>query len=464
MFAGGAPTPKIAAYRWARARWLAPGVTHPANPAKLAYYVDYWAGLHGDALHATPGLSLASNHDYFVAHRAYFFDLAVWADEPPVDDPTQPLGSDRGELMAMLDAAYRRTRDPGYSGEAMIHMGGFTPWWYKYTKDGPGCPKCKHGGVETEWETMQFTSAYNVFDDGDACCVGSMANAAFYQHHPLPERFVQNAVPTVQDLQARGLLGADGRPLPLAYAAYYAGDYDSAAWLYNQLRDKWDDPRRGEVPIGWAIDSELSMRFPVIYPYLYQTRTANDWFVSGDSGAGYLNPSRLFPGANGRRGESNVTEAGDAAWKAWCTRWYNQFNLSFTGFLINGDAGAFTDESLRLYESFSPGGVVITTGVDPTGARKHQGAAWLTAGGMPVMHHVTDLPAATKDAAEVVKNIVRGDAAMRASGKPTFYVLRNILKTASYMADVAQQAKGLDSSIRFVDPYSLGLLAKLAAS
>jgi hypothetical protein len=40
-------TAKLLAYRWARARWLAPGVpaSRRANPAKLGYYVDYWAAL-----------------------------------------------------------------------------------------------------------------------------------------------------------------------------------------------------------------------------------------------------------------------------------------------------------------------------------------------------------------------------------------------------------------------------------
>ena len=35
-----------------------------------------------------------------------------------------------------------------------------------------------------------------------------------------------------------------------------------------------------------AVDSELSMRFPVIYGHLYKTKTPNDFFISGDSGAG----------------------------------------------------------------------------------------------------------------------------------------------------------------------------------
>ena len=79
----------------------------------------------------------------------------------------------------------------------MCSIGGFTPWWYKYTSDGQGCPHCKHKGVETEWETMGIAGAYNAFDDGDACCVGTMANSAMYMHYPLPDSFKQNDKPTV---------------------------------------------------------------------------------------------------------------------------------------------------------------------------------------------------------------------------------------------------------------------------
>ena len=41
----GGPTPKIAAYRWARRRWLSPASAPRANVAKLGYYADYWAAL-----------------------------------------------------------------------------------------------------------------------------------------------------------------------------------------------------------------------------------------------------------------------------------------------------------------------------------------------------------------------------------------------------------------------------------
>jgi hypothetical protein len=124
----------------------------------------------------------------------------------------------------------------------------------KYTSDGPGgTAVSKHKGVETEWKTMDVLGAYNVFDDADACCVGAMANSAFYQHYPLPDQLVQNDKPTVQQLHARGgLLTRQGAVVKGAYAMFYAGDYDGAAWLYNQLKQNWDDPKRGTVPIGTA--------------------------------------------------------------------------------------------------------------------------------------------------------------------------------------------------------------------
>ena len=80
----------------------------------------------------------------------------------------------------------------------------------------------------------------------------------------------------------------------------------------------------------------------------------------------YLNPTLLFPDKKtGRRGASEVTKSGEAAWSKWCTAWYEQFDLTFTGFLINGDQGPLTAEALAMYDSFSPDGVVVTTGHDP---------------------------------------------------------------------------------------------------
>ena len=45
-----------------------------------------------------------------------------------------------------------------------------------------------HAGVETEWATACVFSGFNLYMDADACCIGSMGNAALWQHHPLPDQ------------------------------------------------------------------------------------------------------------------------------------------------------------------------------------------------------------------------------------------------------------------------------------
>eukprot|EP00946_MAST-07B_sp_MAST-7B-sp1_P003111 g3111.t1 len=462
------PRTKVNAYRWARHRWLNPNQPNSnqpmANPKLLGYYVDLWAAQQADRLHAPPGLTEVSNHDFFISRGAFFFDLSIWADEPPVDDPQQPLGSDKTELVEIFKAAYALT-----NGSSMVHVGGFTPWWFKYTQDGPGGTNVsKHKGVETEWETMNVIGAYNAFDDGDACCVGAMANSAFYQHYPLPPKLKQNPKPTIASLHARGgLLSENGSVIAQSYATYYAGDYDGGAWLYNQLKYKWDDRTNVSgtdcVPIGWAVDGELSQRIPVIFKYLYETKGPCDFFISGDSGAGYLNPTLLLPDpATGRRGESNVTKSGAEPWINWNRKWYSKFDVSFTGFLINGDAGPLTNASMELYRSFSPDGVVVSTDHDPheNGYEGENGGAWSLENGsslLPVLHHVTDLVNEKK--VDAIRSIVMADRAkVDMRGRPSFYVLRTILDTARDMQITAQEAMNNVSDLVFVDPYTMGLL------
>jgi hypothetical protein len=75
----------------------------------------------------------------------------------------------------------------------------------------------KHGGVPTEWQTVEITTAYNAYLDADACCVQAMANAAFYQHFPLAAHYTQNPPPTRDDLVKKGYLTPDGKVVPQTY-------------------------------------------------------------------------------------------------------------------------------------------------------------------------------------------------------------------------------------------------------
>lgn len=67
-----------------------------------------------------------------------------------------------------------------------------------------------------------------------------------------------------------------GEVVPATYFMFYAGgklffshtsillftrtDWDSSAWMYNNLKNLWDDPNRGKVPIGWYGRYVISFR------------------------------------------------------------------------------------------------------------------------------------------------------------------------------------------------------------
>jgi hypothetical protein len=77
---------------------------------------------------------------------------------------------------------------------------------------------------------------------------------------------------------------------PANYLVWYVGDYDSSAWMYGRTPYTWDTPGRGIIPLAWSFSADARDRFPVIYNYLLETRTARDFFINADSGPAYGNP------------------------------------------------------------------------------------------------------------------------------------------------------------------------------
>ena len=406
--------------------------SHMSDASYLGFYIDYfWTKV------ATSDytLSTAPNHDFFVSKKAFFFDLDVWDDEAPNDDPSQPVGTDRNTMINMLQSAYQQT-----NGQSMIHIGGFTPWAFKYVGTHS---QHNHGGVDTEWESVRVFTSFNAFVDADACCIGVMGNAAFYQHFPLPQQLIQNPKPTVAELKAKGYIDNNGQVVPKNYAMFYVGDYDSAAWLYSQFKGKWDDPNRGKVPLGWAIDPELAERFPVIFPYIYDTKSPLDYFVSGDSGGGYLNPTQLIP----PRQVSNISLSAAPVWRNWNIPLYQKFNMTFTGFVIQGRSGQMTEAAEDMYTHFSPDGIVLSPDVDPVSGNLH---AYKD---MPIFKHISDIGGDVDGAVKTILSF--------ASEYTKFYVFRSVLQNATYHYTVANEVKLQAKQFEFVDPYTLSLLAKV---
>ncbi len=321
-------------------------------------------------------------------------------------------------LRTLLRAAYDQT-----GGEAMIHVAGFVPWAYKYTNHAGAAWKAggSHDPVPTEWKYAEILSCFNAFMDADAIGLGAMANASFYQHYPLAEHYPQNPRPTRQV--------ADGtRDSRHARDRSYRGVMLHTTW-------ETTTPRRGSIssfpgcgttrpagktPLSWAFNPNLCERFPLGMVWTRENRSAQDYFVAGDSGAGYLNPGLLSP----PRWHSDLP-SGVATWERHCRRLYSQWDLSLTGFVIDGFAPGLSPEGLDAYARFSPDGIVPQK-IPPVGVHR----------GMPFLRMGADLPTNPAAAARKLYESTEGPL-------PQFAVCRSILQTPSWYVQVERELQEL---------------------
>lgn len=433
---------KVDVYMWAKEHYLDTG---KANPNKMGYYLDAYV------LNFNWGANWASsivNRDYFISHRAFFFDLLPVNDETPVDDRNQMLGLDFHMLTEILRSSYFQDK------ESMIHIGGFVPWPWKYTNFGSS------GGqkdpVPVEWLYAKVISAFNGYMDADAIDssgIGIMANASFYAHYPLDDVYPQNPKPTVEDLQARGYVDENGKVIPKRYMAFYVGDWDSAAWVYQCMPELWHDATRGRVPLNWAINPNLQERVGPIMAYLRKTMTNNDFFVAGDSGAGYINPGMLQEPR-----EYSSFPSGVELWKEHNIPYFQRWDLSVTGFIIDGYAPAMSKEVLDAYALFSPDGIVAQK-IPEHGVHN----------GMPYIRMNLDIDGQPKEAAQAIArymNLSPGILGLFGTGvpeKPHFYVFRAILKHPRWYVGVCNELERryAKAQVEVVDMYTLMKLIEL---
>ena len=433
------------AYLWAKTRYLDAG---RCSSEFLAYYIDsHWLtnpAAPGQGPNQGLSNTTLANHDFFISQRAFFFDLGVWPEESPIDDRGQTPGTDVTTLRAILKAASKQ------SGGDIFTVGGMVPWLWKYSGPLPGWAGSggSHHPVHSEWEFARLISAYNGMMDADA--MGGMANASFYQHYPLKDRYPQQPKPTVEDLQKRGLILSDGSVRPDSYVALYMGDYDAASWFQQYIPKWWSDPQHGHVTCNWAFNPILDRRAPHVVDYVRSHAAATDWFISGDSGMGYLNPGML----NAPRLDPSI---GDG-WDAWAARneaYFQRYDLSIAGFVIEGFGPFMGERGLDKYARFAPDGLMIQT------SEPSLSLVSLHGGKLPCIGHRMDLDGApTQAGADLVKR-VRQEKALFADG-PQFLMARTVLKSPSWHADTiaATQAAAGGEHVTFLDAYSFFLLLK----
>jgi hypothetical protein len=362
-----------------------------------------------------------SNHDFFVSKRGFFFDLSPWGDEPATDDRSQKPGTDLNTLKEFLLTAYHQNK-----GKDFAYLGGFPPWAFKYTGHAGG----KHADVETEWEYSRIISAYNAFKDADAIGYGALANASFWQHFPLEKQYKQDWV-THDDLEQRGLLTEDGKVdfKGRNFMIFYVGDYDASSWLSQMTPVLWDNKQRGQVPMMWSISPVLQERVPMALHYMRQSASKNDYFAAADNGAGYLMPGMLQT----PRPISDLPDAVDA-WASHNKPYYHRWDITISGFVIDGEAPGLNKDGLDAYAKFSPNGIV-----------PQKSPVTLLHGNMPVLRSDADImdddPA--KAAAMVLDRI-------RQRPVP-FHWFRNILKSPDWYVKVNAEIQKVDKDVVLLD-------------
>lgn len=75
------------------------------------------------------------------------------------------------------------------------------------------------------------------------------------------------------------------------YVTYTFSEGDNLQYNQHRMRNLWDDPNRGKVPINWTSSPLLYDAAPAILDYYQNTATENDLLIAGPSGAGYFYPN-----------------------------------------------------------------------------------------------------------------------------------------------------------------------------
>jgi len=177
-----------------------------------------------------------------------------------------------------------------------------------------------------------------------------------------------------------------------------------------------------------------------------RTATANDTFVAGDSGAGYINPGMLQEPR-----EFSGLPSGVEAWRRHCTPYFRRWDLTVTGFVIDGYAPPMDATTLRAYADFSPDGFAAQK-IDPLGV----------VGRTPYVRMAGDLPRADPaTGADALRGLLGGDLA-GPPAEPTFHSVRTILMTPTWHRQVVDlvRADAPDAGLEIVDAHTFYQLAR----
>lgn len=422
------------AYFWAKTLYLNTG---RVSSTYLAYFIDAFDWEPDVPGFQYPDLYNAQivNRDFYVSNRAFFLDLDPWWDQIPTDigstDQFQ-RGIDYTLLGRILRAAYTNTR----ADDRLLRVGGFVPWWAKYSAAARRNSGEGHSVEETAEEFVRIVSSYNGVIDADSDPFGAMANASVFQHASLQSRYRQNPTPPPRPLENKN------------YLLFALGDFRSSAMLYQTLPILWNDASRGALPITWALAPMMSERVPHIFDFMYQTRTPNDYFAGAGAGAGLTYPNQMtLP-----RGESGIGESGLPHLGQWAERLYRRFDMPFA-FAADLDRGRvresrFIEPLQRFFLSFAPHGVSVLKPFQTDLVERL----------LPFIEE----SGAVQERTPLLESVVDRIIADAGSGQPSFLVYRFNLANPTTLHLIWQRlnSKRPDLDFDLVDPYTFFYLLR----
>ncbi len=423
---------KCDAYLWAMEKYVK---TDKTSKAYIAYLTDFYpltekgnGFLDGNSIYET----CLPNQDYIVAERIFTFDLSVWGDEPATDDPTQPAGLDYQTLKTLLEYQYERNNGK------MSQCIGFPPFVYKYTVRVGG----KHDDTAVEWETVEVMTAYNIAVQADCPGPSSLFNCSVFSQYEQQATFSQ------KEKREKALSDLPSYDKNTYYLYIYMGDYDAVSWTYHIAANRlWNSPDRGELPLAWAFNPNLSERIPMVWDLFYATATDNDYFVGGDSGAGYVNPTLML---EGQRQHSYLPE-GLTAWAEWCTSWYKKYDITITGMILNGNNVYPGTDVLSVYQKFSPDGIGVWNWPNNDSGMSVVNGTGVS--GMSQYWAISQLGTAEEGANSLIDIIDN-------RRNPRFYPIKcciinpTLVKESVELAQQKLDAEGKGRKIEVVDPYT----------
>lgn len=250
-------------------------------------------------------------------------------------------------------------------------------------------------------------------------------------------------------------------------------------WENRTSEDKWPD-----FPIAWGISAEISKAIPPIYNFFVKTKMQAEYFVTPDSGLGYLNSSYLPDNVVSAWKKESANAARQFGYKiGWALEGFN------TGLLKNPDSDVF--KKVRdIYKVIAPEGIVFSDVLNAPDFLS-EGLAILpmdnaaTANSFDEPHEVVVWAPKIMEMAGLSQDLIQAEKdqmdlyyqrSNRTQGKSwqdihreyfpkiarQFFVFRNIFASPYLINKIAKDIKDVSAEVEIVDPYTFFYLFRLS--